>query len=120
MCEFWHGTGVGEKQFRANLSRLFNGEAGRRFWIQTREHRIAASENRRSRRFCQIVDQEYQKAIISGSPTVPAEGPSSAGRILEQHPLQSGNTAIKSGTALLLGAVGGAALGRLLWQKHAS
>jgi integrase len=92
---------------------------GRRFWLQVREPRMAASEHRRSRRFCQIVDEEYQKAIIAGLPAVPAEGPSSAVLVPEQRPPQSGTAVMKSGAALLLGAAGGAALGRFLWQKQA-
>jgi Family of unknown function (DUF6082) len=58
-----------ENRLRYNANEMFSGEAGRTFWRNSRESRPSTSANRRERRFHQILDEEYQRAIVvqSGS-----------------------------------------------------
>lgn len=65
------------KANREQASRLrgaahtFQATPGRRFWADTRALRIDTSETRRARRFHQILDEEYLKAIAPGPSSRP-------------------------------------------------
>jgi hypothetical protein len=64
--------GITDKQLRGTVSGLFQGEAARLWWASTGEIRVAASRNRRDKRFCRIVDEEFREAVASGPPLAPA------------------------------------------------
>ncbi|GAA5074750.1 hypothetical protein GCM10023259_076690 [Thermocatellispora tengchongensis] len=50
-----------EKTLRAHVrAELLATPPGRLFWRDTREHRLATARNRRTRRFYDIVDSEYE------------------------------------------------------------
>jgi len=100
---------IDENSMRGNLAILFRGEAGREFWKIGRYARLPAPG---SRGFNSIVEEEYQKAITAGPPTVRAEPPTS--HIYQQSPSSSSN--LKGGTALVIGAVGGIVFETLLRQ----
>jgi hypothetical protein len=53
---------LGEKRLRAISREMFSGHPGRTFWREAGEVRINTSETRRSRRFHQILDEEYKHA----------------------------------------------------------
>jgi hypothetical protein len=63
---------LGETRLRAISREMFEGAAGRRFWSAARDVRIATSETKTARRFHEILDEEYQRALAA-----PAEEPSS-------------------------------------------
>jgi len=105
-----------EHAMRSTFAGLFRGEAGREFWARTGDMRLKASRNRQYRRFCQIMEEEYRKAIAVGPPAVQAEAPplpppASQGRVLR-------NSAIRTGATLLLGVMGGIALKTILRQRR--
>lgn len=51
-----------EKRLRAVAREMFSGQAGRIYWRQFRELRLTTSEDRRTRRFHNILDEEYHRA----------------------------------------------------------
>jgi hypothetical protein len=104
-----------EHALRKCLVPFFQGEAGREFWAKSRNIRLELAENRRDRRFCYIIEEEYQKAIAMGPPTVQAKV--SPLPLSVDHKLMWHNSAIKAGGALLLGAMGGIAFGAFLRQR---
>ncbi len=61
----------GETHF--NFYQLFQGEAGREYWTNSRLAWAETARTRRSRRFIRIAEEEYGKAISSGPPVVPAD-----------------------------------------------
>src|SRR5205823_1658724 len=65
--------GFREHALRCSLAWMFRGEAGRTFWAEARKVRPEMSESRRARRFCGIVEEEYQRAVTSGPPIVQSE-----------------------------------------------
>jgi hypothetical protein len=107
--------GFRDHALRLASAHLFCGEAGRKFWATSRDIRLKVSESRRDRRFWRIMEQEYQKAIAAGPPTVPADAspvalPASQGDMFR-------DSAIKAGITLLLGAIGGITFGSLMRQR---
>ena len=70
--------------------------------------RLASSGGRRDKRFCQILEEEYQKAIIAGPPVVKAEAPFPEPVVDRQITLR--NPMIKEGLMLALGIMGGIAI----------
>jgi len=46
---------------------LFSGDVGRDYWASARETRIP-NNSQRTRRYYRIVEEEYQKAVVSGPP----------------------------------------------------
>jgi uncharacterized membrane protein len=60
-----------EHRLRYNAHEMFSGEVGRTFWRNSRENRLSTSANRRERRFHQILDEEYQRAIVGQSGSHP-------------------------------------------------
>jgi hypothetical protein len=108
--------GFHERALRYAAARLFCGEAGRRFWADAGEVRAETSDTRRARRFCRIIDEEYQKAVALGPPAVSAEEPPPTPSNKDQQ-AKAPRPAFKMGSALLLGAVGGAVLSKFLWRR---
>jgi hypothetical protein len=47
------------------LSVVFSGDEGRRFWTGSRAMRAVAADTRRERRFHQILDEEYRRAVAA-------------------------------------------------------
>lgn len=103
-------NGYAENALRINLARLFRGEAARLWWADTGDYRRASAQDRRDKRFCRIVEEEYRKAVSSGPPAVAAEAQEDPTRT--SHHLAA-NGLLKTGSAVLLGAVAGAILERL-------
>lgn len=103
-------NGFAEHALRHSLAALFRGEAARLWWADTGGARAASSENRRDTRFCRIVEEEYRTAVSSGPPQVPAQTQDSPDRASNR---LASNGLLKAGVAVLLGAAGGAILGRL-------
>jgi hypothetical protein len=66
--------------------------------------RLASSGGRRDKRFCQILEEGYQKAIIAGPPVVKAEAPFPEPVVDQQITLR--NPMIKEGLMLALGIMG--------------
>jgi hypothetical protein len=102
-------NGISDLMLRSNLTSLFRGEAARKWWTNTRNYRISAAVNHRDKRFCRIIDKEFRKAVSSGPPTVAAEAPD-APTPVDYHITRK--MLIKTGAAMLIGAFGGAILGR--------
>lgn len=88
---------------------LFDGEAGREFWIRTRASHLDTRQGRRNRRFWLLVESEYQKAVAGGLPAVKAE-------VATDHESLSRLPMIRTGSALMLGAIGGIAFEAFLRQ----
>jgi hypothetical protein len=102
-------NGIAEHALRGSLARLFRGEAARLWWARTGGIRMAGAANRRDKLFCRIVDEEYRKAVSSGPPIVPAQARDTSA--LANHRVAT-DRLLKAGVAVLIGAVGGAILGR--------
>lgn len=107
---------IQETSMRGDLAILFRGEAGRNFWAVGRYARLQISRSQPDARFHRIVDEEYQKAITTGSFSVQAEESPSTSPV-NQRPLLR-NPAIKNGAVLLVGAMGGIAIKTLLRQRR--
>ncbi|MDB4873491.1 MAG: hypothetical protein JWL97_4495 [Gemmatimonadales bacterium] len=59
-----------ETHLREGATHMFQAPPGRQFWADTRTLRTDTSESRKARRFHQILDEEYLKAVTPGpSPT---------------------------------------------------
>jgi hypothetical protein len=56
-------TALGENRLRAISREMFQGRAGQRFWRAARDVRIATSETTSARRFHEILDEEYLRAL---------------------------------------------------------
>jgi len=61
-----------EQSFRGVLRNMFEGEVGRNYWMSAQDSWVEIVDNRRLRRFIQVVNEEYQKAVAEGPP-VPAD-----------------------------------------------
>ena len=107
--------GFREHALRGAFAWLFRGEAGRTFWAETRDVRPQMSESRRARRFCRIAEEEYEKAIGSGPPSVLAQAQTSA--IADGQRSTTRNAAMKIGSMVMVGLIGGIAVGKVLWSR---
>jgi hypothetical protein len=96
---------VPERALRGYLAAFFHGEAGRMWWVETRNARLTLAKNRKARRFAKIVDQEYRKAAASGSATVPAMPAAGA----KSRPDKLGNR-VTAGVVVTSAAIGGAVI----------
>jgi hypothetical protein len=54
---------ISEAHLRESAFTVFSGEEGRRFWSGSRAMREVAADTRRERRFHQILDEEYERAV---------------------------------------------------------
>lgn len=108
--------GFRDHALRGTLEYFFRGEAGRQFWAESRIIRPQLSESRRAVRFCQIVEEEYQKAIASGPHVVDSEEPSSV--LPSDQQLISRGSALRTGAALVLGAMGGIVFTSVLRRRR--
>ncbi|WP_432924258.1 DUF6082 family protein [Microbispora sp. CA-135349] len=80
VMSFWSinfdlGT-IFDSELQYQASALFQGEAGRRYWEVARLIRQREARGRQ-RRFVQIVDDEYRKAIDAGPAAISADAPAS-------------------------------------------
>jgi hypothetical protein len=107
--------GLREHALRDAIAFMFRGEAGREFWDRYRDVRLKTSESRRDRRFCRVVEEEYKRAVDAGPPVVPAEAPSVVPSVSLR--TVSSDSVIKTGTALLVGVMGGIVLGTLARRR---
>jgi hypothetical protein len=61
---------LAEIYLRVGAAHMFQAPPGRQFWADTRTLRADMSKSRKARRFHQILDEEYLKAVTPGpSPT---------------------------------------------------
>ncbi|MGI8333669.1 DUF6082 family protein [Actinomadura scrupuli] len=60
-----------ELHLREAAAHMFQAPPGRQFWTDTRTLRTDTSESRKARRFHQILDEEYLKAIAPGPSPAP-------------------------------------------------
>jgi hypothetical protein len=51
-----------ESRLRAISREMFSAHPGRAYWREARQVRLSTSENKRARRFHQILDEEYNRA----------------------------------------------------------
>lgn len=93
------------------FSALFDGEADREFWVRARTSHLDMRRDRRNRRFWRLVESEYQKAIAGGPPTVKAE-------VSPARKPSESVSALKAGSMLMLGAIGGIAFESFLRQRR--
>jgi uncharacterized membrane protein len=56
---------LSEEHLRATAHLVFSGEIGQRFWSEARDLRLRTASTRRDRRFHEILDEEYQRALAS-------------------------------------------------------
>jgi hypothetical protein len=109
--------GFREHALRGAFAWLFRGEAGRIFWADARGERPPMSESRRAKKFCRIAEQEYQKALVSGPPTVKAQVPPPQAAPVQQPATTYDGTVMKTSSALLIGITSGIALAKVLWPR---
>lgn len=68
---------LGDKRLRAIAAEMFLGRVGRKFWADAREIRLATTENRRARRFHEVLDEAYRSVehlpIPNPAPPAPSE-----------------------------------------------
>jgi Family of unknown function (DUF6082) len=62
-----------DDEIRLNFSQMFQGEAGRSYWMSSRLAWLEVATGQRDRRFVKIAEDEYRKAVDSGPATVPAD-----------------------------------------------
>jgi len=119
IVSFWQNDyllgGFSEHALRGVLSSFFRGEAGRNFWADTRDLRLQESEGRRDRRFCQIVEEEYRKAVATGPPAIKADL-SLSGAAADQQ-VTTRNPVRKEAIMLALGVIGGIAFDSLIRRR---
>lgn len=101
---------------RSEFASLFRGEAGRNFWAETRAARFRAAGSRRASRFCQLLDEEYEKAINMGPPAIGADELDI--KTSQSQQIASPNLAMKDGITLLLGIAGGIAIKSLMRRRR--
>jgi hypothetical protein len=106
-----------EGALRHGVGHLFRGEAARRWWADIRSHRTEVARVRRARRFIRIVNEEYEAAVASGPPEVPSEAHSGSSARANQR-AALGSEAVKTGSAVLLGVLGGAVFSRVLERRR--
>lgn len=120
IVSFWQNNyvlgGSSDQVLRGVAASMFRGEAGRDFWADTSDMRLQSAEGGRNKRFCQIMEEEYQKAISTGPPAIEAEEPSSKPAIDHHNTLH--NPMIKKGLTLACGAIGGIALQALVRSRN--
>lgn len=95
---------LGEKRLRAIAGELFRGRIGRKFWEDAREVRPATTENRKARRFHEVLDEVYHDLKDTPVPSVTRAEPEQPSRDQSSPPWRSA----------VLGAVAGAAAATLL------
>jgi hypothetical protein len=66
---------LGEKRLRAISGELFRGRIGRKFWEDAREVRLATTENRKARRFHEVLDEAYHDTKDLPLPPEPQSEP---------------------------------------------
>jgi len=105
-----------ERLLRDSAYHLLSGEAGQRFWAAGRERRLHTSSSRRERRFHQILDEEYQRALRSPATAPRAEPanpspdpPSDAPRDLHSRASNAHPTRPARGARWLIAVAAGAA-----------
>jgi len=59
----WEMGATPEHRLRVNANEMFRGQIGRDFWRNAGARRLAGSANRRERRFHEILDEEYRRAL---------------------------------------------------------
>jgi hypothetical protein len=64
---------ITENELRLALADLFRGEVGRACWATSREAFIAGFTSRRHRKFGDIVEGEYARAVEAGPPSASAD-----------------------------------------------
>jgi hypothetical protein len=120
IVSFWQNDyvlgGSSDQALRGAASSLFRGEAGRDFWADTRDLRLQSSEGRRDRRFCYIMEEEYQKAVAAGPPVVEAEGSSS--KPATEQRITLCNPVVKEGLTLALGILSGIVIESLIHCRN--
>jgi hypothetical protein len=110
-------TGFPEPELRAALASLFKGEAPRRYWSTVRNGWFPTYagnwSGRQGRRFTQIVNEEYEKAVAAGPPTTPR-------RFGDPQKPTDDSGAQRRGdlVAPLLGVLAGVALGAILRPRQ--
>lgn len=72
----WELRAITETHLREISRTVLEGPIGRKFWRDVRELRISSAGTRRERRFNQIIDEEYRKAIRT--PVTPVSRPPAA------------------------------------------
>ena len=87
---------------QVELARLFQGEPARQYWEIARKIRLESADNASARRFCELVDNEYQKARDAGPPAVLADVPP------PHPPTGLSDKAVVAATTLVLAGVGSA------------
>lgn len=63
---------LGETRLRAISREMFEGPVGRRFWRAARDVRIATAETKSARRFHEILDEEYRRALAAPAADPPS------------------------------------------------
>jgi hypothetical protein len=66
---------ISESALRQNLAGMFTSEISQRWWEERGNTYLMASDTRRNRVFCRIVDEEHRKALISNRPPVMRDVP---------------------------------------------
>jgi Family of unknown function (DUF6082) len=76
LAAFWitsYRTGaISAAELRGNFSTAFNGEAGRKWWIDSGKNWTRSAKDRRSRHAVMIIEEEFRKAESLGPPIVTA------------------------------------------------
>jgi hypothetical protein len=106
--------GFRERSLRITFSHFFNGEVGRQFWAESRIRRLNSAESRQDRRFCRIMEEEYQKAVAARPPTITADIPPIASP--DNQKLAPRDWTSRAGVTALA-AIGGIAFGAFLAQR---
>jgi hypothetical protein len=74
LAAFWitsYRTGtINADELRENFSTAFNGETGRRWWIDSKKNWTKNAKDRRSRHAVTIIEEEFRKAEDVGPPIV--------------------------------------------------
>jgi hypothetical protein len=70
IVSFWSTSyitrSLGESELRLNFAHMFKGEVGRNYWERSRDEWREPAKDRRRKKFFNIADAEYRKAIAAG------------------------------------------------------
>ena len=120
IVSFWstsYITGrLDESELRRNCSQMFQGEAGRSYWEDSRATWHESGDNRRSKRFAGIIEEEYCKSVEAG-PSLVAAGLWSD---LEASQVTEGNATRRDwhSPALAIGLGAGFLAAIALWSRR--
>jgi hypothetical protein len=113
-----------ERSFRGVLRNMFEGEVGRNYWMSAQDSWAEIVDSRQLRRFIQVVNEEYQKAVAKGPPVPVGSINDTVRKSTDLQPsfrvpkARRGKEAWRFPAGTLVGFASGLAIGELLRRRR--